>query len=158
MQHRSWLTPAETRLAGLLFVLTVLGGLVRWGEHLSPEVERWLIEAGGPVPDAAPAAPPGDSLAVPAPPAAAAAAAGSGPEPAGLREVPPDRGVEAGGVDPNAAGLAALVRLPGVGPALARRILEDRERNGPYRRPEDLLRVRGIGPATLDKMRPGLRF
>lgn len=45
----------------------------------------------------------------------------------------------------NEASLAELETLPRVGPVLARRIAEAR----PFARPEDLLRVRGIGPATL---------
>lgn len=46
-----------------------------------------------------------------------------------------------------------LVELPGIGASLAAAIVSDRERNGPYRRVEDLLRVRGIGNATLDRIR-----
>jgi len=36
---------------------------------------------------------------------------------------------------------------------LAARILESRARDGPFLNPEDLLRVRGIGPATLERIR-----
>lgn len=56
-------------------------------------------------------------------------------------------------LDPNRADLEALMRLPGIGPVLARRIIADRQAHGPFRRPEDLLRVKGIGPATLEKVR-----
>lgn len=45
----------------------------------------------------------------------------------------------------NEASSAELETLPRVGPVLARRIVEAR----PFARPEDLLRVRGVGPATL---------
>lgn len=55
-------------------------------------------------------------------------------------------------VDLNRADSAKLLALPGVGPSLARRIIEYRSRNGPFRRVEDLLNVRGIGPATLAKL------
>jgi len=48
-------------------------------------------------------------------------------------------------VDINTAGLEELQTLPGIGPALARRIIEDREANGPFREPGDLSRVFGIG-------------
>jgi competence ComEA-like helix-hairpin-helix protein len=48
-------------------------------------------------------------------------------------------------------------RLPGIGPALAARIVADRAEHGPFRTPEGLLRVRGIGPRTLERMRPFLR-
>ena len=50
----------------------------------------------------------------------------------------------------NRASLAELEALPGVGPALARRIVAHR----PYLRVEDLLRVPGIGPKTLERLRP----
>jgi competence protein ComEA len=46
--------------------------------------------------------------------------------------------------------------LPGIGPVLAGRIVEDRTANGPYRQAADLLRVKGIGPATLARLRPRL--
>jgi competence protein ComEA len=54
-----------------------------------------------------------------------------------------------GPVDVNAADAPALERLPGIGPALAARIVADREARGPFRRVEDLDRVPGIGAATL---------
>lgn len=53
----------------------------------------------------------------------------------------------------NSADAAALETLPGIGPALAARILTDRGTHGPYRQPEDLLRVAGIGPATLARLK-----
>jgi competence protein ComEA len=54
----------------------------------------------------------------------------------------------------NGATREALERLPGVGPALAQRILEERERRGGFSTVDDLLSVRGIGPATLERLRP----
>ncbi len=60
-------------------------------------------------------------------------------------------------VSVNLATAEELERLPGIGPVLARRIVEDRARNGQYTRPEDLLRVKGIGRKTLDKLRPYLQ-
>jgi competence protein ComEA len=50
-------------------------------------------------------------------------------------------------VDPNTASVEELQRLPGVGPATARRILEEREQ-GAFHSVADLQRVRGIGPAV----------
>ena len=58
-----------------------------------------------------------------------------------------------GRIDINRATAAELEALPGVGPKLAQAIIEDRTANGPFRTPEDLLRVKGIGPAKLEKMK-----
>ena len=52
-------------------------------------------------------------------------------------------------VDVNTAGLEELMALPGIGEARAQAILDDREANGPYRYPEQLIRVRGIGEGIL---------
>jgi competence protein ComEA len=53
----------------------------------------------------------------------------------------------------NRASERELVQLPGIGASLAAAIVSDRERNGLYRRLEDLLRVRGIGKATIERIR-----
>lgn len=57
-------------------------------------------------------------------------------------------------IDLNTASAAELEALPRIGPALARRITEDRETRGPFRSIEDLRRVRGIGPRTIEGLRP----
>jgi len=46
--------------------------------------------------------------------------------------------------------------MPDIGEQLARRIVADRQQNGPFRDLADLRRVRGIGPKTLEGMRPYL--
>ena len=56
-------------------------------------------------------------------------------------------------VDINTADSAALQKLPGIGPALAERILSYREEHGPFRSVEELLKVSGIGEATLEGLR-----
>jgi competence ComEA-like helix-hairpin-helix protein len=55
-------------------------------------------------------------------------------------------------IDPNRDPEVELARLPGVGPALAARIVAFRETEGPFRRPEDLTRVAGIGEATVRRL------
>lgn len=80
----------------------------------------------------APAAPPGRMA---APPAAAA-------EPAPTRPL-----------DVNRAGATELAALPGVGPALAQRIVEERERRGRFDSPEALRYVLGMGPKKLTAIR-----
>jgi competence protein ComEA len=59
-------------------------------------------------------------------------------------------------LDPNTAPAVELARLPRVGPALARRIVEDRERNGPFRRAGDLARVAGVGDRLVELATPHL--
>jgi competence protein ComEA len=61
-------------------------------------------------------------------------------------------------LDPNTATWVEWTQLSGIGPTLARRIIDDRQTNGPYRTVEDLRRVKGIGVKTLEKMRPHLIF
>lgn len=56
-------------------------------------------------------------------------------------------------VDINHADAAELEKLTGVGPAIAKRIIEYRNKNGRFTKPEDLINVRGIGQKTLEKMR-----
>ena len=60
--------------------------------------------------------------------------------------------------DVNRAGPEALQELPGIGPALAARIIAHRDSAGPFRTVEDLLDVRGIGPATLERLRARVRL
>ena len=62
-----------------------------------------------------------------------------------------------GPLDLNTADAAALQALPGVGPTLAERIVADRDAHGPFRAPEDLLRVPGIGPKRWERIRPLVR-
>ncbi|GIK19278.1 MAG: hypothetical protein AMXMBFR77_14330 [Phycisphaerales bacterium] len=57
-------------------------------------------------------------------------------------------------IDLNSASAAELQSLPGIGPALAARIVEDRNATGPFGSVDDLQRVRGIGPITIEKIRP----
>ena len=60
-------------------------------------------------------------------------------------------------VDINTAQVPDLLLLPDIGESLARRIVDDRIANGPFRDHNDLLRVRGIGPKTLERIQPYLR-
>lgn len=61
-----------------------------------------------------------------------------------------DQAVAGGGmVNLNRAGAAELESLPGIGPALAARIVADRDANGPFRSVDDLTRVSGVGPAVV---------
>jgi competence protein ComEA len=56
-------------------------------------------------------------------------------------------------IDVSTADAAQLMRIPGIGPVLSRRILEERARK-PFQTVVDLRRVKGIGPKTLEKITP----
>ena len=81
--------------------------------------------------------------------------------PAGMRvrvsPSPPGGTSASAPLDVNRATAAQLEALPGIGPALAARILAHRDSAGGFRTLEDLRQVRGIGPAMLERMRPLVR-
>ncbi len=60
-------------------------------------------------------------------------------------------------VDINTAEWTELQELPGIGETLARRIVDSRQEDGPFLDHDDLRRVRGIGRAKLEQIRPYLR-
>ncbi len=121
------LTPAERRGA-LVFVLLLAVGAA-WD----------LWSAAHPALDPLP------------PPVASGDTTSPAPPPAGGAPAPP------GVVDLNRATAGELDALPGIGPVLARRIVEHRAAHGPFARPEDLLAVRGIGPRLLERLRGRVR-
>lgn len=68
-------------------------------------------------------------------------------------------------LDPNTASADELAVLPGIGPALARRIIAHRQQHAAtqparpaFLTPADLDTISGIGPATLERLTPHLRF
>lgn len=61
-------------------------------------------------------------------------------------------------LDLNTATLEELIDLPGIGPVLARRIVEYREAHGGFRSIEELLQIRGIGPKRLEQIRGRVRI
>jgi DNA uptake protein ComE-like DNA-binding protein len=61
-------------------------------------------------------------------------------------------------IDPDVATEAELDQLPRVGPALARRIIANRDSFGPFGSLEELQRVRGIGPALAAGLAPHVTF
>lgn len=75
--------------------------------------------------------------------------------PSGGLSAPAESGgdVPRGPVNVNTATAAELESLPGVGPATAAAIVDERTRNGPFASVDDLERVPGIGPAKLAALR-----
>jgi competence protein ComEA len=65
----------------------------------------------------------------------------------------------AGPVNLNSADASTLAKeLDGIGPAKAQAIVEYRQKNGPFRAPEDLLKVEGIGAKVLEQNRGNIRL
>ena len=57
----------------------------------------------------------------------------------------------------NSASWVEWAQLEGIGPVLAKRIVQDREERGRFESIDDLLRIRGLGPKHLEKMRSYLK-
>lgn len=58
-----------------------------------------------------------------------------------------------GGVNVNTASKAELMKLVGIGPVTAERIIRYRDANGPFEKPEDVQKVRGVGNAIWERNR-----
>jgi competence protein ComEA len=148
-------TTAPTRI-----VVHAAGAVVEPGVHevaAGSRVADLLDAAGGATPDAdldrvnlaAPLAD-GQRLYVPrrgeaSPPVVAEGGGGTGASGASS--------ADSGPIDINTADVDALDALPGVGPSTASAIVEHRESKGPFTSVDQLLDVRGIGPAKLDALR-----
>ena len=146
--------------AGLAFVLVslLLGSAFReWkrsNEVRFADLVRELETGGAPSPDSrADVAPAGGA----APdPADASGAPGEARRGAPRRTRAAEPALRPHGLDVDRASAAELERLPGIGPSLAARIVAEREQNGPFGGADALRRVRGIGPRTLERIRPYL--
>jgi competence protein ComEA len=64
---------------------------------------------------------------------------------------------EAGAINLNTASVGELESLPGIGPQTAKAIVDHRSKNGPFLSVDELLGVRGIGPAKLEGLRERVR-
>ena len=58
----------------------------------------------------------------------------------------------------NSATAEDLQQLPGVGPGMAKAIVDFRQKSGPFRRVEELLAIRGITKQRLEKIRPYVKI
>jgi competence protein ComEA len=144
---------ATTSTSAATLVAHAAGAVVRPGVYELPAGSRVtdLIDAaGGPTADAdvdklnlAAAVIDGERVYVPRVGEVVAAVGASG-DPGAM---------PAGPLDLNTATLQQLDELPGIGPATAQAIIDERSRRGGFRTVEDLLDVRGIGPAKLDAIR-----
>ena len=60
----------------------------------------------------------------------------------------------AGPVNINTASAAEFEGLPGIGATMAARIVEYRQKNGPFKKIEDLMTIKGIGEKSFLKLKP----
>ena len=129
----------------------VRGALALGGLVVLSLVGRFAV-AGGQVPPAPTIALPTPSASVPVPVPVPETAPDAGSVQHAKRATPDDP------VYLNEATADDLRRLPGIGAKRAAAVLELRRRLGRFKQIEDLLRVRGIGRATLRKLRPLVRL
>ena len=61
-------------------------------------------------------------------------------------------------INVNKAGIDELTTLPGIGPKTASRIIASREADGFFKAPQDLLKVKGIGQKSLNKIADLISF
>jgi competence protein ComEA len=127
-------TPDERRAILAIAGLLLMGLAARW------------IAPGPPPPPGG-----GDSL-------LAILAAPAAPDTARRGRIPAPGLAEEGRVRINLGSAEDLTALPRIGPVLARRIVEERARGGPFRDIQDLRRVRGIGPALSARIAPHVSF
>jgi competence protein ComEA len=124
----------------------------------SPPPDRDAVvaaaDAGSPQESAAAERAAIDEAARPPAPALPCSNGETGPKPspaAASRAAPAAAGAR---VNLNLASAAELRALPGIGAKRAEAIVELRQRLGRFRRPADLLRIKGIGPRTLERLLP----
>ena len=122
---------------------------VRAAGGLSLEADTSRINLAAPLSD-------GDKLYVPAQGEGAAqegSASAEGGSQGSTSAGDSSEGGSTGVVNINTATASELDALPGVGPSTATSIVEDREANGPFASPEDLMRVSGIGEKKFAKLK-----
>lgn len=134
-------TAAERQAVAFLATVALLGGGVRLLQAFT--FERALAAAEAPVAEDAIAAQ------LDAVDAARRAKTGSRTRTKTATDAP---------IDPDVATESELDRLPRVGPALARRIVANRDSFGPFGSLEELQRVKGIGPALAAGLAPHVTF
>lgn len=161
--------PVGRRVVAMAGVLLLSAGLLLWRNHqlqaLPPPAEV-VVEVRGDVSQ------PG-LVSIPAPARAQAAITAAGGDPQGMVDATVEPGtrlvVEGGAwraepmdqllvvglpVDVNTASQAALEAIPGLGPHRAAAIVAERGQGGPFSSVDDLVRVKGIGPSTVQDLRP----
>ena len=151
---------AESQTTAPAFLTVQVAGLVRHpGVFRVPSGDRAIdavTAAGGLMPGAdqtgvnlAARCTDGEQIIVPAKGAASAPAGATGSNAGSSGGAAPGSSK----VDLNTATVDQLDALPGIGPATAKKIVDDRTQNGPFRSVDDLQRISGIGPKKVDSLK-----
>lgn len=145
----------DAAMEAAVVVVHVVGSVLHPGVYTLPQASRVadaIASAGGPLSSAdltalnlARVLTDGEQVYVPA--VGETNAGGPGGDARGGSAIAAD-----GTVNINTASVAELETLPGVGPSTAEKIVSDREANGPFSAPEDLMRVPGIGPKKFEAL------
>ena len=141
----------QLRLLLVLATLFLAGFGVRQWRAGFPDTAQWIERFDREEPSAPLLPSARDSSPGKMPKAAPIVVAPARREPHPMSASPAD--VDPRPLDINRASVAELARLPGVGPSLAQRILDERERRGGFDSPEALRHVVGIGPKKLAALR-----
>lgn len=160
-------TPAEQRALLFVAAVAVLGvgvrGIAAWGRAAPPVEDREALARQVAAVESALTA--GGRTRRPSVPAAGrvpgrvpSGAATGGASRAAAGPPGEGRGALATPLDLDVASASDLVQLPGIGPALAVRIVADRDSLGPFGSLEGLQRVRGIGPVLARRLAPHVTF
>lgn len=153
LQQRIAITSPETSALLFVVLLFLTGFCVRYVQGQSAPYAPEHYAALDSTFAARTAPPPSDAAAD-----SSAAVEADVPAPAVVEARVPRRPAAAGPVrmNINTASEALLQRLPGIGPKMAARITEYRAAHGDFARPRDVIRVKGIGPKTYEKLAPYL--
>lgn len=144
------------------FAVVVLGlmalGAVAWSALLRPQTVVFVERRGAGESGLAATASGDEPAARQADASPVRAGLASGGNVATTKKTTSKAGALMGTVNINTASEAELQLLPGIGPALAQRIIADRQKNGAYTSVEQLDRVAGIGGKKLEQLRPHVRL
>lgn len=123
----------------------------KWRE-MNAEAAAWLAEREQAELAAAAEAAQPDVAAAPSAPEAVQPPGGGGGAAAEISAVPR----EDGKINLNTATAEQLDELPGIGKAKAKAIVEYREQHGPFQHPDEVMSVKGIGPAIYEKIKTAI--
>lgn len=151
-------------VAALVLIVLVLGMMRPWKQPVSSRGLQdrnadmaALIATDGPAvkPTSSPLSSPSPSRTAASSPTAAPRSTAAPPaSPAATGSAAPSPGGSVSGkLNLNQATLAELDRLPGIGPAKAQAILDYRAKAGAFRKPEELMNVKGIGAKLYESIK-----